>query len=369
MGGSAAHDQIPAAPQRRQRARPQQRARRGRWPVLPSWRAALVVSTARSAPRTRRPAWPYFRRTGRARQDRVQVRGHAEHRGPPGPRRPTDRRPTAFTAIPFRGGARRTASGSATLSSRRRAMSSSLNGHVRPDSRHGLGRIERFGHGGHLMPRPAGGLTSGTSRCSRSRRSIWRQDAAPTRWDFWLTLTRSCSFRCARPAPARHRRRTCLPRLPRTFAGDSPARHTAVVVSEQEVASKITAATAGIATTFPENTAASTTPSRQRTKDISPVGRRQTRWRHQISPRLAPWDTLMGTLPRHAGLSPTLQQMILGGDPANLTGQGLRTTCNESSRTAARKRPQHSVVARSGCGSAGARRRYWHARTHCSTND
>lgn len=23
------------------------------------------------------------------------------------------------------------------------------------DSRHGLGRIERFGHGGHLMPRPA----------------------------------------------------------------------------------------------------------------------------------------------------------------------------------------------------------------------
>ncbi|WP_285163513.1 hypothetical protein [Mycobacterium tuberculosis] len=156
-----------------------------------------------------------------------------------------------------------------------------------------------------------------------------------------------------------------------TFAGDIRQRAIQLVVSEQEVASKITAATAGIATTtFPE------TPSIDDTiigNDNRDTGVRLVDVKQDGGtsppPPFAPWDTPDGTPPPGTGLSPTLQQMILGGDPANLTGQGLADNVQRFVQSLPANDPNTAWLRGQVADLQAHVADIEYARTHCSTND
>ncbi|CCK62707.1 hypothetical protein [Mycobacterium canettii] len=156
-----------------------------------------------------------------------------------------------------------------------------------------------------------------------------------------------------------------------TFAGDIRQRALQLVVSEQEVASKITAATAGIATTtFPE------TPSIGDTiigNDNRDAGVRLVDFTQDGTtsppPPFAPWDTPDGTPPPGTGLSPKLQQMLLGGDPASLTGQGLVDNVRRFVQSLPENDPNTAWLRAQVADLQAHVADIEYARTHCSTSD
>lgn len=86
-------------------------------------------------------------------------------------------------------------------------------------------------------------------------------------------------------------------------------------------------------------------------------------------PPIAPWDKPDGKPPTGGGLSPALQQMLLGGNPAKLTGQGLVDNLQQFVQSLPENDPRTAYLR----GELADLRTHVndieYARTHCSTDD
>ncbi|KZS68838.1 hypothetical protein A4G26_00235 [Mycobacterium kansasii] len=86
-------------------------------------------------------------------------------------------------------------------------------------------------------------------------------------------------------------------------------------------------------------------------------------------PPFAPWDTPDGPPRPGTGLSPKLQQMILGGDPANLTGQGLVDNVQRFVQSLPENDPRTAWLRGQVADLQAHVKDIDYARTHCSTSD
>lgn len=86
-------------------------------------------------------------------------------------------------------------------------------------------------------------------------------------------------------------------------------------------------------------------------------------------PPFAPWDNPDGKSPPGAGLSPALQQMLLGGNPANLTGQGLVDKVQQFVQSLPENDPRNSWLRGQVADLQAHVKDIDYARTHCSTDD
>ncbi|OCB33699.1 hypothetical protein A5675_21640 [Mycobacterium malmoense] len=86
-------------------------------------------------------------------------------------------------------------------------------------------------------------------------------------------------------------------------------------------------------------------------------------------PPFAPWDTPDGKAPPGAGLSPALQQMLLGGNPAKLTGQGLVDNLQQFVQSLPENDPRQAYLRGQLADLQAHVSDIDYARTHCSTDD
>ncbi|OBG55784.1 MULTISPECIES: hypothetical protein [unclassified Mycobacterium] len=86
-------------------------------------------------------------------------------------------------------------------------------------------------------------------------------------------------------------------------------------------------------------------------------------------PPFAPWDTPDGKAPPGAGLSPALQQMLLGGNPAKLTGQGLVDNLQQFVQSLPENDPRQAYLRGQLADLQAHVADIDYARTHCSTDD
>lgn len=86
-------------------------------------------------------------------------------------------------------------------------------------------------------------------------------------------------------------------------------------------------------------------------------------------PPIAPWDTPDGKPPPGGGLSPALQQMLLGGNPAKLTGQGLVDNLQQFVQSLPENDPRTAYLRGQLADLQAHVNDIDYARTHCSTDD
>ncbi|QUR68930.1 hypothetical protein [Mycobacterium spongiae] len=180
--------------------------------------------------------------------------------------------------------------------------------------------------------------------------------------DFSVTDTRTS--RSAAQQAARHAQA-------QTLAADIRQRAAQLIGSEHDVAANITTATAGIAaTTFPETPGIDDTIISDDKRDGGVQLVDFTQDDHASPPPpFAPWDTPDGTLPPGTGLSPQLQQMLLGGDPASLTGQGLVDKVQQFVQSLPENDPATSWLRDQVADLQAHVEDIEYARAHCSTSD
>lgn len=86
-------------------------------------------------------------------------------------------------------------------------------------------------------------------------------------------------------------------------------------------------------------------------------------------PPFAPWDKPDAKLPPGGGLSPALQQMLLGGNPAKLTGQGLVDNMQQYVQSLPENDPRTAYLRGELANLQNHVNDIDYARTHCSTDD
>ncbi|CDM74253.1 hypothetical protein [Mycobacterium marinum] len=143
------------------------------------------------------------------------------------------------------------------------------------------------------------------------------------------------------------------------FAGDIRLRAEQLDGAEVKVAGQLTATTAGLSSvTFAQNGGGVQLVDFTRDGATDP-------------PPFAPWDTPDGTqgAPPGAGLSPKLQQMLLGDDQANLTGQGLVDNLQRLVQSLPENDPKTAWLRGQVADLQAHVNDIDYARTHCSTSD
>ncbi|ORV64193.1 hypothetical protein AWC07_15525 [Mycobacterium gastri] len=144
------------------------------------------------------------------------------------------------------------------------------------------------------------------------------------------------------------------------FAGDIRSRAEQLESADLRVAGALTAATAGLGNV-------SFTPAHSG-NGIQLVDFNQNSG-PESPPPFAPWDTPDGPPRPGTGLSPKLQQMILGGDPANLTGQGLVDNVQRFVQSLPENDPRTAWLRGQVADLQAHVKDIDYARTHCSTSD
>ncbi|AXN47531.1 hypothetical protein [Mycobacterium marinum] len=143
------------------------------------------------------------------------------------------------------------------------------------------------------------------------------------------------------------------------FAGDIRLRAEQLDGAEVKVAGQLAATTAGLSSvTFAQNGGGVQLVDFTRDDATDP-------------PPFAPWDTPDGThgAPPGAGLSPKLQQMLLGDDQANLTGQGLVDNLQRLVQSLPENDPKTAWLRGQVADLQAHVNDIDYARTHCSTSD
>ncbi|OSC38477.1 hypothetical protein B8W66_20410 [Mycobacterium decipiens] len=153
------------------------------------------------------------------------------------------------------------------------------------------------------------------------------------------------------------------------FATEIRQRATQLIGLEHEFAAKITAATAGIAATvFPGTPGIDDAIISDGKRDggVQVVDLKRD-GATSPPPPFAPWDA--PDEPPGAGLSPQLQQMLLGGDPASLTGQGLVDNVQRFVQSLPENDPGTAWLRSQVADLQAQVADVEYARTHCSTSD
>ncbi|WP_240274442.1 hypothetical protein [Mycobacterium ulcerans] len=152
------------------------------------------------------------------------------------------------------------------------------------------------------------------------------------------------------------------------FAGDIRLHARQLDGADAKVAGQLTAATADLSSVgFAQNPIPATQAPTTHRNGVQLVDFKQNGGE---PPPFAPWDTPDGTPPPGApGLSPELQQMILGGDPANLTGQGLLDNLQQLVQSLPENDPRTAWLRGQVADLQAHMSDIDYARTHCTTSD
>lgn len=155
------------------------------------------------------------------------------------------------------------------------------------------------------------------------------------------------------------------------FAEDIRLRAAKLVTADTDVAQKVTATMAGIgpqAFGEPIN-ADDTIIGDNKHNGVQLVDFTQDNAAGTNPPPFAPWDTPDGTPPPGTGLSPKLQQMLLGSNPASLTGQGLVENMQRFVQSLPENDPRTAWLRGQVADLQAHVTDIEYARTHCTTRD
>jgi len=147
----------------------------------------------------------------------------------------------------------------------------------------------------------------------------------------------------------------------KAFAGDISARAAQLQGEDRKVAGQLTATTAGLGTDGFAPAANGPANGNIRLVDFTQ--------NQSPPPPIAPLDMPDGAPPPGTGLSPKLQQMLLGENPASLTGQGLVDNVQRFVQSLPENDPSTAYLRGQLANLQAHVADIDYARTHCSTSD